>query len=383
MPLCRCSTLYQCTKPAAQVRAASRSAKPLTGNSGRYLAVRNRASAYALSSLTRGREYEGFTPSQFSIASTVVALSVEPLSPCNTGLAVSAAIPSASAVRRTRWTAWSEWSLSCTSQPTILRLYRSRHQVQMKPAPHHSGGQIGHVPAPDLTHGAGNVGRGWSYRLGRFGASTVSGLPLCPQHTGETGLAGQVHALVSQHGHDARRRHGTEARFVGHAQQLFSLGLAQGMAGCWAHRLRPAIALNKTLACFPALQRAFINTGDATGQSQPGTSVVSSVDVMCQTTAIFNEDHASSPLLKIAVTFFDKTSKAAVSARARSLRSSSRSSILDARSVFAGGLWAGSGILRAAKRGRGACAPFLQLSRVDALLAAPSAFASLIPFGIQ
>ena len=33
----------------------------MDGNSGRYLAVRNSASAQALSSLTRGREYDGFT----------------------------------------------------------------------------------------------------------------------------------------------------------------------------------------------------------------------------------------------------------------------------------------------------------------------------------
>ena len=59
--------------------------------------------AYVLdAAVTRGREYEGSTPSQLSIASTVVALSVEPLSPCNTGLSARAAMPSASAVRRTR-----------------------------------------------------------------------------------------------------------------------------------------------------------------------------------------------------------------------------------------------------------------------------------------
>ena len=46
----------------AQERACSRSAKPLAGNSGRYFAVRNSDSANALSSLTRGREYDGFTP---------------------------------------------------------------------------------------------------------------------------------------------------------------------------------------------------------------------------------------------------------------------------------------------------------------------------------
>ncbi|MGF6855494.1 hypothetical protein OKW29_004381 [Paraburkholderia sp. CI3] len=49
-----------------------------------------------------------------------------PLSPYSTGLASRAAMPSASAVRRTRYAACSAASLSCTSQPTILRLYRSR-----------------------------------------------------------------------------------------------------------------------------------------------------------------------------------------------------------------------------------------------------------------
>ena len=44
------------TKRTAHCRAASRSANPLSGNSGRYFAVRNSASAKALSSLTRGRE---------------------------------------------------------------------------------------------------------------------------------------------------------------------------------------------------------------------------------------------------------------------------------------------------------------------------------------
>ena len=52
------------------------------------------------------------------------------------------------------------------------------------------------------------------------------------------------------------------------------------------------------------------------------------IDVSGQRSAIFEADHSSSPLLKIAATFFDSTSSAAVSASARSLRSSSRSSSL-------------------------------------------------------
>lgn len=64
-----------------QVRASFKSTKPLAGNSGRYFAVRNNDSAKALSSLTGVREYDGLTPSQCSIASTVVTLNLAPLSP--------------------------------------------------------------------------------------------------------------------------------------------------------------------------------------------------------------------------------------------------------------------------------------------------------------
>ena len=92
--------------------------------------------AQALSSLTRGREYEGLMPSHCSMASTVVAFKVEPLSPCRTGLLSKVAMRSASAVLRTRCTAWSASSLSWTSAPTILRLYRSmiRYRWNHRPA---------------------------------------------------------------------------------------------------------------------------------------------------------------------------------------------------------------------------------------------------------
>src|SRR5574337_1482293 len=122
----RCSKLYQRTKSCPQPRASSRVAKPRGGNSGRYLAVLNSDSTRALSSETRGREYDGLTPGQWSIASTVVAFNVLPLSPCSTGLSCIAWTPSASAVRFTRCTAWPASSRSWISQPTILRLYRSR-----------------------------------------------------------------------------------------------------------------------------------------------------------------------------------------------------------------------------------------------------------------
>ena len=49
----------------------------IAGNRARYVAVRNSVSTKASASLTRGREYDGLTSGQFSIASTVVTLSVD------------------------------------------------------------------------------------------------------------------------------------------------------------------------------------------------------------------------------------------------------------------------------------------------------------------
>lgn len=83
-----------------------------------------------------GREHEGLTPNQLSITSTVVAFKVEPLSPCSTGLAVKAAMPQPAPCgapeaphdRR-------DHCLSYASQPTILRLYRSRIRYKKNQRP--------------------------------------------------------------------------------------------------------------------------------------------------------------------------------------------------------------------------------------------------------
>ena len=94
--------------------------------------------------------------------------------------------------------------------------------------------------------------------------------------------------------------------------------------------------------------------------------------------AIFEADHSSSPLLKIAATFFDSTSSAAVSASARSLRCSSRSSSLMRSPVLLGLLRAGPGLFGFGQRLRGALPPLRQLLRVHAMLPAPRVLASLV-----
>lgn len=58
-----------------------------------------------VSSLTRGGEYDGLMPNQCSMAITVVAFIVAPLSPWRTGFLASVWSPSLSAVRRSKSTA--------------------------------------------------------------------------------------------------------------------------------------------------------------------------------------------------------------------------------------------------------------------------------------
>ena len=94
------------------------------------------------------------------------------------------------------------------------------------------------------------------------------------------------------------------------------------------YRLRPAITTDEAVASLPALQGAQVNAGRLAGGLEPRARRMRNVDVSGQCLAIFEADHAASPLLKIAATFFDRTSRAAVSASTRSLRSSSRSSSL-------------------------------------------------------
>ncbi len=70
MPLCRCSSLYQPTKPSTQVRASSSVANPLSGHAGTYFSVLNSDSTWALSLLTLGRLCDGiiFSSASFTLS---------------------------------------------------------------------------------------------------------------------------------------------------------------------------------------------------------------------------------------------------------------------------------------------------------------------------
>ncbi len=137
-----------------------------------------------------------------------------------------------------------------------LAAVQIQNQVQVKPAAHHGGRQVRHIPAPDLTHGRGDMRGGRAHSVRCFGASPVCRLPVCTQHARQAGLTAQVHAFVGQHGNDARWRHGGEARLVGHIQQSRAFLLAQCVTGRGTHRQRPAIALCEARVGLPALQGA-------------------------------------------------------------------------------------------------------------------------------
>src|SRR5450759_4015678 len=107
-----------------------------------------------------------------------------------------------------------------------LSAVQVKDEIEMKPAPQHLRRQIGHIPAPDLRWGSGDVRGGWPSLLRRLGAAAVGRLSMGFQHPAETGFAGDVNAFVSQHGHDTRRWNGSKSRLVRDPQHLRTLGLA-------------------------------------------------------------------------------------------------------------------------------------------------------------
>src|SRR5882757_6609982 len=148
----------------------------------------------------------------------------------------------------------------------------------------------------------------------------------------ETGFAGDIDTLVSQHRNDPGGRGLGETCLVRHHDDPCPLFFRQSMGRRWSDSVGTPVA-----ACLfpPALDGARINSRQSAGGCLPGTAGASLADLTNQDLAIFRAGHASSPSWKIAESFFESTSKAAVSASALSLRCSSRSSsLIRRRSCF-------------------------------------------------
>lgn len=77
---------------------------------------------------------------------------------------------------------------------------------------------------------------------------------------------------------------------------------------------------------LPALERATINTGKRTSGVQASPRSLRLPDTLGESVAIVQRNHSSAPSRKIAESFVESTNKAAVSAKALSLRRISRSS---------------------------------------------------------
>jgi hypothetical protein len=142
----------------------------------------------------------------------------------------------------------------------------------------------------------------------------------------EAGFAGDIDAFVGQHRNDPGGRGlGDSAKRGSFAISTMRLrsssvracdGADRIASGRWSPRVRPSFFRQAGWCADqrpPKYRRAPL----------PGTVGAGLGDLVNQGLAIFQAGHASSPSWKIAWSFFDSTSKAAVSASALSLRCSS------------------------------------------------------------
>jgi len=185
------------------------------------------------------------------------------------------------------------------------------------------GAQEGHVPTQDLPRGGGHMGLRCMLGLRAFGSPTVGILPSLLQDSAEGGFTGQVGALIGQCGNDTRRRRVGKPRLIGHLQHRSALLGRQRMGRRGVRGIGSAAPLCKPVLRLPTLQGTHINASELANLTQARAVTVCHLDHMGHLLAIFQSDHSSSPLWKIASSFFESTNSAAVSARAPSSRSSS------------------------------------------------------------
>jgi hypothetical protein len=70
--------------------------------------------------------------------------------------------------------------------------------VQIKPASCDFGGQVRHIPAPELTGSTSDVGHCGALLFGLLGASAVSVLTLGAQHSAKGRFTGDVDSFIGQ-----------------------------------------------------------------------------------------------------------------------------------------------------------------------------------------
>src|SRR3954454_11620145 len=200
-------------------------------------------------------------------------------------------------------------------------------QVQVEEHAPDWTGHPGDVPAPDLAGAAGAVaGRRFATHR-RLGPAAMVLLLCRPQDAVEAGLGRDIAALVRQAGHDLAGRQALEGLAVADLQHGPALRRRQRVAGCWPSRRRAAI-LWRAVPGLPAPTGAGVDPELCAGRGAARAGGLGLVDQRDGVLAIWGADHASSRSPQIAAAFFLSTSSAAASARAFSLRASSRSRVL-------------------------------------------------------
>ena len=193
--------------------------------------------------------------------------------------------------------------------------------VEFEKASGEGRGQPGDVPAPDLVgsrSGVCGLGRG---RLGGSGAATVVLLIGLPQETVKTRFGGDVLPVVGEFDDDLGGGLGGVRRQVALPQDFSAFGNAQGVG--WRRPRRPGSAVGGIGA--PAFKRARAQAEDFGAFALAGSGLHGFVDKKQDFSAIRGTGQASSSP-QIASAFFRSTKRAAVSARAFSLRRNSFSS---------------------------------------------------------
>ena len=120
-------------------------------------------------------------------------------------------------------------------------------------------------------------------------------LPVRLQHPTEARFTSQIDPFVSEHGHDACRRHGCKSGLVGDVDDLSAFVLAQCMGRDGTHSQGAFITLHQPRTSLPALQGAHVDAGEVARQFETCASGMGLLDVQSNATAIFQADHASAP----------------------------------------------------------------------------------------
>ena len=198
--------------------------------------------------------------------------------------------------------------------------------VELVEAPCHGGWQPGDVPAPDLVGGAGYVGGLGSGGFGCPGASAMVLLAGLAQDPVEGGFGGDVGAFFGEFDHDLCRGVGGVVREIALAQDLGAFRLTEGVFRPWVLGPWPAVWAVAVIGLAPALEGAPAQAEGLGALALARSGAHGFVNQAKYSLAIQGAGQASSSP-QIASAFFRSTSRAAVSARALSLRRSSASSL--------------------------------------------------------